>query len=297
LALSDVSKTFPDDLQGFAGVRFLGSDGAYAFVARHGAQVLSWRGGEGKERLYLSSQSEGMKLGGIADAIGQSIRGGAPVCFPQFSDRGPLLKHGFARSMDWQREAPSEGVRLSLVDNDLSRQHWQHVFLAEVSVAVTKDTLTIALEVTNRGNLPWSFTTALHTYLAVDNIQDTHIRGLKNVHYQDATAGNVERIQQDDLLTIPGEVDRVYLSSPNEILLIENNLPTLSIQQNGFEDTVVWNPGPVKARSLQDFPDGDWQHMLCVEAAQAVSPILLGPGQTWRGSQTLSIVAQQLVHA
>ena len=61
-------------------------------IARHGAQVLSWVAG-GRERLYLSPRS-------VMD--GQAaIRGGIPVCFPQFNLRGTLPKHGFARHLAW----------------------------------------------------------------------------------------------------------------------------------------------------------------------------------------------------
>jgi glucose-6-phosphate 1-epimerase len=289
--MSHLSTLFPDELQGFAGVRLSYREGATAFIARQGAQVLSWRETDGSERLYLSSRSEGMKPEDKMDAIGLAIRGGAPVCFPQFSDRGPLLKHGIARGVAWKREMVSNGIRLSLVDNDLTRQYWPHAFRAELSVTLAKDTLLIVFEVTNQGNLPWSFTAALHTYLAVNDIRHTCIRGLQNVHYQDATAGNVELIQEDELLAIPGEVDRVYLSSPRKILLMEDNLPVLSIQQSGFEDTVVWNPGPEKAQALQDFPDNDWLHMLCVEAAQVAKPIYLAPGCSWEGTQSLQIAA------
>jgi glucose-6-phosphate 1-epimerase len=287
--MSQLSTLFPDELQGFAGVRLSDREGATAFIARQGAQVLSWRETDGRERLYLSSRSEGMKPEDKTNAIGLAIRGGAPVCFPQFSDRGPLLKHGIARGVAWKREMVSNGIRLSLVDNDLTRQYWPHAFRAELSVTLAKDTLLIGFEVTNQGNLPWSFTAALHTYLAVNDIRHTCIRGLQNGHYQDATAGNVELVQEDELLAIPGEVDRVYLSSPKKILLMEDNLPILSIQQSGFEDTVVWNPGPEKAQSLQDFPNNDWLHMLCVEAAQVAKPILLAPGRSWQGTQSLQI--------
>ena len=58
-------------------------------VALHGAHVLSWVS-QGRERLYLSPHS-------VMDAHA-AIRGGVPVCFPQFNQRGPLPKHGFARN-------------------------------------------------------------------------------------------------------------------------------------------------------------------------------------------------------
>ena len=67
--------------------------GDTVLVALQGAHVLSWVS-QGRERLYLSPAN-------LWD--GQSaIRGGVPVCFPQFNQRGTLPKHGFARNMPWK---------------------------------------------------------------------------------------------------------------------------------------------------------------------------------------------------
>ena len=94
--------------------------GATAEVYLHGAHVTSWIPADGVERLFVSSAS--------LYAAGKAIRGGIPVCFPQFSGRGPLPNHGFARtSSGWQVESmvsdgPSGEVRLvlSLPDSDES---------------------------------------------------------------------------------------------------------------------------------------------------------------------------------
>jgi glucose-6-phosphate 1-epimerase len=61
------------------------------------------------------------------------------------------------------------------------------------------------------------------------------------------------------------------------------------VSQAGFEDTVVWNPGPDKARALRDFPDEDWLRMICIEAACVAAPVRLLPGEKWCGSQTLRL--------
>jgi D-hexose-6-phosphate mutarotase len=90
-------------------------------VTLHGAQVLSWISG-GQERLYFSPQST---MDGQA-----AMRGGVPVCFPQFNQRGPqaerLPKHGFARHLTWQADAPvlsadSAQLCLHLQDNARTR--------------------------------------------------------------------------------------------------------------------------------------------------------------------------------
>ncbi|HEY8607732.1 MAG TPA: D-hexose-6-phosphate mutarotase [Noviherbaspirillum sp.] len=289
----DFHLQFPDDLQGFPGLR-LAADGGSAFVAAQGAQLLSWQGRDGRERLYLSSLSGGLRRSEAGERLADPLRGGIPVCFPQFSGRGSMLKHGFARGLAWRREndgAAAHAVRLSCEDGALSRAHWPHAFRVELGVALAEDAVTVTLEVHNRDARPWTFTCALHTYLRVDDIRDCRLLGLQGVNYQDATDGNREKTQQEEALAIAAELDRVYLAPPPELQLVEPAVPALAISQQGFADTVVWNPGPDNARRLADFPDEDWLRMLCVEAAHAAAPVSLQPGERWRGSQTLRIRA------
>ena len=66
--------------------------GATAEVYILGAHVTSWKTSDGVERLFVSSAS--------AFTRGAAIRGGIPVCWPQFSGRGALPKHGFARTSE-----------------------------------------------------------------------------------------------------------------------------------------------------------------------------------------------------
>ena len=99
-------------------------------VVHHGAQVLSWVSG-GRERLYLSPQST---LDGLS-----AIRGGIPVCFPQFNQRGDLPKHGFARNLPWQVNTPHlhadrAHLALSLQDSASTRQWWNQAFEDRKSV-------------------------------------------------------------------------------------------------------------------------------------------------------------------
>ncbi len=67
---------------GLDAIELIAPDGARAVLALHGAHVLSWIPAGGTEQLYLSPQSE--------FSLGQAIRGGVPVCFPQFATRGSL---------------------------------------------------------------------------------------------------------------------------------------------------------------------------------------------------------------
>ena len=69
------------------------ADGSEAAVSLHGAHLLSWRPAGEREQIYTSPTSQ--------PAAGKALRGGAPICFPQFARRGPLAKHGFARTSRW----------------------------------------------------------------------------------------------------------------------------------------------------------------------------------------------------
>ena len=286
------SAAFTDALQALPGIRV--SDGAAgsAFIGAQGAQLLSWQGGDGRERLYLSPTTGGAIIHDDAGGEAVAIRGGIPVCFPQFSDRGELVKHGFARNQPWRLAARHRhGATLALASDTITARHWPHAFHAELRVALAPGALRVTLAVVNTGNVPWSFTAALHTYLRVENIHATRLLGLDGVRYQDATDACIVKTQDEAALSIPGEVDRVYLEPPAELLLEEDGQPALRILQHGFADTVVWNPGPEKARALRDMPDEDWLRMLCVEAACAAAPVSLAPGECWEGGQTLMLAS------
>jgi glucose-6-phosphate 1-epimerase len=282
---------FPDTVNDLPGI-IVGN----AFVAGQGAQVLSWRDGAGLERLYLSPLTGGLQNGDDdSDLKAKAIRGGSPISFPQFSGRGTLPKHGFIRNMRWQLvqtaagQESSDALALVCSDTAATRSLWPHAFAARMDVQAAPNRLHMALTVTNTGDVPCEFTVALHTYLRVGDIRNVRLQGLQGVTYQDATADNVLVVQAEPDLTVSQELDRVYLSPPKRVTLHEQDAAPLLIEQQGFEDSVIWNPGPVNAAALNDFPDDGWLHMLCVEAACVNVPVRLAPGQSWTGSQTLTV--------
>ncbi|KHF24579.1 aldose 1-epimerase-like protein [Solemya velum gill symbiont] len=78
----------------FSKVVLTAEDGAQAEIYLYGAHVTDWCPAGDDERLFLSERAEFSE--------GTAIRGGVPVCFPQFADEGPFLKHGFARLGLWE---------------------------------------------------------------------------------------------------------------------------------------------------------------------------------------------------
>lgn len=257
--------------------------GDRAVVALHGAQVLSWVAA-GRERLYLSPRS-------VMD--GQAaIRGGIPVCFPQFNQRGPLPKHGFARTLPWgvdevDTHADSVVLTLALGDSTATRQWWPQAFQARLRVLLAPGELRVGLEVHNTDTQPLAFTGALHTYLALDDVAQARLFGLGGQAEWNAVTDQHRRA--DPELRFVGEFDRVYAAA-HQPLELQDGPHGLTIEQDwDWAQTVVWNPGADKGAGLLDMPADGWRHMLCVEAAQVFEPIELEPDERWEGSQCLCV--------
>jgi glucose-6-phosphate 1-epimerase len=268
---------------GLPKIAIAAADGARAEVYLHGAHVTSWLAAGSPERLFVSATSH---FG--ADA---AIRGGVPICFPQFADQGPLPMHGFARTAMWQlvragrrADGAAEAV-LRLVDSAATRTLWPHAFALEYTVAVTGSTLTLALAVANTGAAPFSFTGALHTYLRIADVRATRVRGLRGAHYRDKVLRQDDVVESAPELAIDRPIDRVYCVAPADLAVAEPDR-SLAILASGFFDTVVWNPGA--GATIADLEPGGYGHMLCVEAAVAHAPVVVAPGARWRGMQTLT---------
>jgi glucose-6-phosphate 1-epimerase len=264
-----------------------GDGGARAEIALNGAQVLSWTPARGREWFFLSRRSE------LSE--GMTVRGGVPVMFPQFAERGPLPKHGFVRSMLWQLSS-SDGscVTLELRDNEQSRAIWPHPFLAQLTVDLDDKALRLTLLVENTGNAPFSFTAALHSYFLITDVRRSAVGGLHGVRYLDKTLGMTECVQQDALVRVDGELDRVYRHVATPVVLVDEvDGRRLQISSQGFDDVVVWNPGQELAGELPDMDAAEYTNMLCIEAAQAVDAVELLPGARWQGTQHLLQLAAE----
>jgi glucose-6-phosphate 1-epimerase len=254
-------------------------------VTLHGAQVLSWVSG-GQERLYLSPKST---MDGQA-----AIRGGVPVCFPQFNQRGPqaerLPKHGFARNVAWQAAAPELGAEharltLRLKDNFQTRAWWPQAFALALHIDLSPGALQLTLDVHNTDDQPLAFSGALHTYLAVPDVTQATLQGLGGQPEWDSLTDT--HAQAADTIRLAAEFDRVYEAGPQPLTMNA----TLQISQSpSWANTVVWNPAQDLCQRLADMPEDGWRHMLCVEAAQVYTPITLPAGGRWAGWQRLQVL-------
>jgi glucose-6-phosphate 1-epimerase len=262
--------------------------GDTASVSLHGGHVLSWKPAAAAEQLYWSPLSH--------PGAGKAVRGGAPICFPQFSERGPLPKHGFARTSRWELvttpvpHSPVAEARFQL-DSSMAAVRWEHAFCLVLVVRLGPGWLELELQAANTGRTAYAFTGAIHTYLAVGDVRDASVTGLQGVTYEDMVQGNAVRTEAAPALSFGGEVDRVYRDAPQALRLQGGGMPERRIVQQGFTDTVTWNPGPAKAARLGDMPPEDWLRMVCIEAAVVAQPVQLAPGKTWRGLQRLELAS------
>ncbi|MGF6181922.1 glucose-6-phosphate 1-epimerase [Massilia sp. UYP32] len=250
-------------------IRITAPDGASAVVTLYGGHLVSWHGADGGERMFLSTRSA---LDGS-----RAIRGGVPVIFPQFAERGDGMRHGFARVSSWRLEGHGiEGdaawAEFGLTDADLApaaAAAWPHRFALALRVTVRANQLEMAFSVRNTGEAPFPFAAALHTYHLVPHLADVRIEGLE--------AGT---------LSIADKLDVVYENVGDGITL-GTWARVLTLEQEGFRDAVVWNPGAADTAALADMEDDEYQRFVCIEPAQ-LAPVELAPGAVWEGRYRVS---------
>lgn len=276
-------------VEGRAALRLRNAAGDEVVVLKHGAQVLSWKTADGIDRLYVSPS---------AAVEGQPVRGGVPVIFPQFNQRGPdvsLPRHGFARTLPWtplEQPAADAGtvqLVLALEDSPDSRLLWPFAFALQLQVALRPGELTVRLMVHNRSDQEMPFTGALHTYFAVA-MDSVALHGLDGCQKLD-TLVNAPGVAGSGPLQPRGPIDDIFFGVSRPLTLESSQGRVRIDMQGGFHDVVVWNPGEKNARNINDMPDEDWQKMLCVEAACIGQPVLLGAGERWNGAQVMTALS------
>ena len=269
--------------QGLESVCMQLADGSQATVTLAGAHLVSWIPADGQEQTYISPRS--------AFAPGQPIRGGVPVIFPQFSTRGPIVRHGFARLSLWEvlEETGSDthaSLTLGLGGNGAADWNWPHDYACELQFTLAPDALTMQLTVRNTGDSAFSFAAALHTYLNIGELGSVAITGLQGCDYEDSMDGNVRKTDHEAVLAPKDGLDRVYLQTPSSLQL-RSAQGALALQSTGFPDSVVWNPGQTGCAKIADLPADAYPQFICVEAALVEKPFELQAGGVWVGSQGL----------
>ncbi|XP_073154772.1 putative glucose-6-phosphate 1-epimerase isoform X2 [Henckelia pumila] len=266
--------------------------GSTAEVLLHGAQVVSWKNERREEMIFMSSKA--------ARRSSKATRSGIHINFPQFTNSTSLEQHGFTSTRLWSLDSsPSplppasnhSTVDLMLESTEDDLKIWPHRFELRLRISLTTGKLSLIPRVRNTDNKPFSFSFVLCNYLSVSDISEVRIEGLETLDYFDNLLQKERFTEQADAITFDGEIDRVYLSTPTKIAVIDHEKKrTLVLRKDGMPDAVVWNPWDKKAKALPDFGDEDYNTMLCVNSAAIEAPIVLKPFEEWKGRQELSTV-------
>ena len=242
--------------------------GARCTIYPHGAHLTSYVDSSGREVLFLSRDAA---LDGS-----RAIRGGVPLCFPQFGRHDESMpQHGFLRNNFW-REVPGSRIddddggsrvslELSLADAIRARgktgdwgseeTEYDASFTYTVSINGSGFETTIVME--NRGTTPWKkFQVLLHNYFSVRDGKALdggacNVSGLGGYAVHDKVTGENSVLPPllgpDDrppLVTLPAEsvIDRVYAPPPGtvDLDLTVNAGPSnvLSLKARGEVDGV-----------------------------------------------------------
>lgn len=257
-------------------------------VFLYGAAVTSWTI-RGEDHLWMSETNK-------FQPGGKAIRGGIPICFPQFGPYGDLVQHGFARVSDWR-------IRDSYVANDTSVSaifglssetggeqvaKWPFKFDAEYMVTLSAIGLETKLSIKNIDDKPFQFTCAFHNYFKVSSVKNARIFGFENVPFRNRLDGDKENDGEEDQgagSQIEQETDRIYPNAPEELAMFDFELlKVLKIKKTPtLPDATLWNPYGAEGA------DPGWNGFICIEPACIVDPPTVQPGETWMGAQLLGV--------
>ncbi len=258
----------------------------------HGAHVWSYQPDGAEQVLFLSSKT---------NYSGQNaLRGGVPVIFPWFAkgrDGANELMHGIARLHTWHMNTVKDTLdrdgRLIveyLLDSAMTHGEPGSLdnYTASLRAKFTPEYLGLSLQVTNEGDEPLTFEEAFHTYLAVGDVGQITITGLDGSSYRDKVTGEFETQSGD--LRIAGETDRIYEHDGTATVIDPVVGRKLVVTKSGSASTIVWNPGPERAAQMEDFADGEWPKMVCIESGNVGDDaVTLLPGETHTLKQRITL--------
>ncbi len=274
-------------IEGTGGLPLLRATNCFAEcdVFLYGAHMARFKPAGGEEDLLWMSPTSFFEAG-------KPIRGGIPVCFPWFGaheSRADLPLHGVVRTRLWDIESTavlSDGrvrIVLAIADDETTRTAWPHAFRLELAVTVGK-VLDVSMTVENTGPDPFRYAESFHTYFRVGHAHGCDVEGLDGVGYVDRVRKDSRAVQYGPL-RLSGETVNAYLRAPARCSLADPIMKRrLVVEQRGFSDTVVWNPGKEAAARNPEI-GAAWNQYLCVESANCLDDqVCLMPGTSHRSS-------------
>ena len=262
---------------------------AQLLIAKQGAQVLSYQVGDEKPVIWLNEKAQYIH--------GKGIRAGVPICWPWFGNLAcnpqsvqamrvsdePASAHGLVRTREWELLDYDDAgealhIELGLPHIEGGLPGWPHDVALTLSIRLDTQ-LHLNLTSHNRSNSTVSISQALHSYFAVSDVRNVHVKGLDGLTYIE-TLDDWKRVQQTGDLTFTGETDRIYLDTPHQLSIVDPEWSrSIELTSRGSRSAVIWNPWIDKTASFSDMAPDGWQRMLCIETANVMDDVItLEPG-------------------
>jgi len=114
--------------------------------------------------------------------------------------------------------------------------------------------------------------------------------GLHNVTYVDKVDERKTKTETNEVVEFTGETDRVYIDGAknNNPIHINDHIQVTS--SSTMPDIVVWNPWQEKAKAVADIGENNYPIFVCVEVGHVNEAVKLEKGQSWKGSQELTLL-------
>ena len=252
-----------------------------ALISIKGAQLLSFIPTGKHDWFWLSQEAK-------FDAD-NSIRGGIPICFPWFGvdqDAPEKAKHGFVRNQDWQLESMQETDKycelcfnFNYQASASSQALFSSSFQLKLSIRLSEN-IDIQLAWQHLGDKPQTYSFALHSYFAVNDLANLQVEGVKDKQYLDNTDALSEKVMQKEQ-SFHAEVDSVFQSLAGKQVLIDT-LHSLAIEAEHADSCIIWNPGKELAHGIEDIGNA-YRDFVCIERGAAFADaITLEKGQSYK---------------
>jgi len=256
--------------EGLEFVRLVSASGASAEIYLYGGVVTSFKDAEGTEFIAVRPDA---KMDGS-----KPISGGLSHCWPQFGP-GEIQQHGFARNVNWDVVSSTDTtVELEMLPSDYTKEMWDKEFACRFTVELGDNELKTNMNVKNTGaEDSFDFQAALHSYFTVSSLENLEIAGsFEGKEFLNKMVGEGEMQTEDrSSITITEEYDRVYKGVNDPVLKDTGSGKALNVvNENGWEDTVLWNPYGSEAMGYNNF--------VCVESVK-FDPVTLDAGASWDG--------------
>lgn len=265
-----------------------------AKILKYGATVYSWTL-NGEEQLWLSTAA---KLDGS-----KPVRGGIPLVFPVFGKNtddehlSKLPQHGLARNSTWeligQVSANPPTVQFGLgpeFANEELTKLWPMDYSLVLTIELGVEHLKTDIEVINTSNSqPLKFNWLFHTYLKIDDIEDTMVSNLVGSKLYDQMLKETY-VDKQPVVSFHEELDRIYQQVEDDRLVqvVDKGHPVHTVKRHNLPDAVVWNPWVEKSKGMGDFePKSGYKNMVCVEPGHVHDFVVLQPGEKWNAYQLL----------